>query len=62
MSPADLSSEFFLGSRIPKRVTVTIPYFVHEQMIKRSNLEGRSMSNLAAYLIERALDGSGCVE
>ena len=62
MSPVVLSSEFFLGSRAPKRVTITIPCFIHEQLIKRSDQEGRSMSNLAAYLIERALDARGSVE
>ena len=62
MSPAAFSSEFFLGSRAPRRVTITIPCFIHEQLIKRSDEEGRSMSNLAAYLIERALEGCGSVD
>lgn len=39
-----------------------IGYFIHEQLIKRSDEEGRSMSNLAAHLIERALEGCGSVE
>ena len=62
MSPAVFPNEFFLGSRAPRRVTITIPYFIHEQLIKRSDEEGRSMSNLAAYLIERALEGCGSVD
>ena len=59
MVSINASGQFFLSSRSPKRVTMTIPHFVYERMIKRSNLEGRSVSNLAAYLVERALDCVG---
>ena len=42
--------------RAPRRITITIPNGVYEVLISRSNLEGRSLSNLAAFLIEKTLD------
>ena len=38
-----------------ERLTITLPWAVIQQLRDRSDLEGRSTSNLAAYLIERAL-------
>jgi hypothetical protein len=42
--------------RTPRRITITIPNGVYEELIVRSNQEGRSLSNLAAFLIEKTLD------
>ncbi|MFM8276051.1 MAG: ribbon-helix-helix domain-containing protein [Cyanobium sp.] len=42
--------------RAPRRITITIPNGVYEALISRSNQEGRSLSNLAAFLIEKTLD------
>ncbi len=42
-------------SRSPKRLTITIPYTVFAALEKRSTVEGRSLSNLAAYLLEHTL-------
>ncbi len=42
--------------RTPRRITITIPNGVYEELIARSNQEGRSLSNLAAFLIEKTLD------
>jgi hypothetical protein len=39
----------------PVRVTITIPYNAYQALIERSNHQGRSLSNLAAYLIETSL-------
>lgn len=39
----------------PRRLTVTIPQRVMEDLEQRALLQGRSLSNLAAYLLERAL-------
>jgi hypothetical protein len=39
----------------PQRITITLPYKTHEDLIKRSNEDGRSLSNLAAFLLESAL-------
>jgi hypothetical protein len=42
--------------RRPVRVTTTMPAALHEQLLHRSDLEGRSLSNLIAYLLEVALE------
>lgn len=39
----------------PVRVTITIPYNAYQALIERSNHQGRSLSNLAAYLLESSL-------
>lgn len=39
----------------PVRVTITIPYNAYQALVERSNIQGRSLSNLAAYLLESAL-------
>jgi hypothetical protein len=39
----------------PKRITITIPRRAYENLMQRSDDEGRSLSNLAAYLLESAL-------
>lgn len=41
--------------RSPRRLTVTIPYGTYRELIERSDEQGRSLSNLAAYLLESAL-------
>ena len=51
-SPLHTRSSF----RSPRRITITIPYSLLEALIERSRTEGRSLSNLAAYLLEQALD------
>ena len=44
--------------RAPKRITITVPYSTFRHLEERSAAEGRSLSNLAAYLLERGLQGS----
>ena len=39
----------------PVRVTITIPYNAYQALVERSNAQGRSLSNLAAYLLESGL-------
>lgn len=41
--------------RHSERLTLTLPWAVRDQLQQRALVEGRSVSNLAAYLIERAL-------
>ena len=41
--------------RKPKRITITIPQAVYERLEELSSKDGRSMSNLAAFLLERAI-------
>ena len=44
-----------IAMRAPRRITTTLPNTVFDDLVKRSLLEGRSLSNLAAYLLECAL-------
>jgi len=39
----------------PKRLTITVPGTVFNALEARSTQEGRSLSNLAAYVLERGL-------
>ena len=41
--------------RSSKRLTITLPQSVYDQLIVRSNDQGRSVSNLSSYLLERAV-------
>ena len=42
--------------RTPRRITITIPNGVYDALVNRSTEEGRSLGNLAAFLIEKNLD------
>lgn len=44
------------AGRAPKRVTATIPMAILEKLTERSILEGRSLSNLISYMLERSLE------
>ena len=41
--------------RSPTRISITLPYSTYQNLIEKSDYEGRSMSNLAAFLLESAL-------
>jgi hypothetical protein len=41
--------------RQPRRISITLSYHVHDALLQRSEEEGRSMSNLCAFLLEDAL-------
>ena len=41
----------------PQRITITVPAMTLKKLLKRSLVEGRSLSNLAAFLLEQKLDG-----
>jgi len=45
--------------RSPRRITITLPHNAFCALQERSDVEGRSLSNLAAYLIESSLDRPG---
>lgn len=49
------SSRGGLLFRKPRRITVTVPDQIYRTLLERSTREGRSISNLAAYLLERAV-------
>jgi hypothetical protein len=39
----------------PQRISITVSWHVLQALQRRADLEGRSLSNLAAYELERAL-------
>lgn len=41
--------------RKPVRVTITLPHNIYLHLKDRSDEEGRSLSNLAAFLIEKSI-------
>lgn len=41
--------------RKPQGLTITVSWVVFERLAKRANHEGRSMSNLSSYILERHL-------
>ena len=42
--------------RKPVRITITVSYSTYGYLIERSNREGRSISNLASFLLESSLE------
>lgn len=44
-----------LWRRKPRRITITIPDITYTHLLERSNRQGRSISNLAAFLLEHAV-------
>ncbi|MEB3235279.1 MAG: hypothetical protein VKM98_07615 [Cyanobacteriota bacterium] len=40
--------------RTPRRISITIPWELYETLVTRSNREGRSLSNLAAFVLEHS--------
>ena len=42
--------------RHPRRISISLSHAVHEALLRRSDNEGRSVSNLCAYLLEHALE------
>ena len=41
----------------PQRITITVPAMTLKKLLKRSLVEGRSVSNLAAFPLEQSLEG-----
>lgn len=41
--------------RSSQRITITLPSVIFDALAKRSQQEGRSLSNLAAFLLESCL-------
>lgn len=39
--------------RKPQRITITVPWKLYQTLIEQSNLQGRSLSNLACHWMER---------
>jgi hypothetical protein len=45
-----------IAKRRPVRITITIPCHVFENITNQADYQGRSTSNLAAYLLEEGLE------
>ncbi|MCP9882708.1 hypothetical protein KBY65_09480 [Cyanobium sp. Alchichica 3B3-8F6] len=45
----------FTGNRAPQRLSIALNYAAYKNLERRSAMEGRSMSNLAAFILESAL-------
>ena len=41
----------------PQRITITVSAMTLKKLLMRSVVEGRSVSNLAAFLLEQSLEG-----
>jgi len=42
----------------PKRITITVNHSLYIKLVERSSSEGRSISNLACFLLEREFEGT----
>ena len=51
-----LHQDFTLGI-YPRRITITINHRLAENLLNRADHEGRSLSNLCAFLLENAMEG-----
>lgn len=47
-----IASGVQLMSRCPQRVSITISWSLHQRLVEQSDWQGRSLSNLAAHLLE----------
>ena len=50
-----MSDRFHVLQRQPRRISITLSHQVYQTLLGRSEEEGRSMSNLCAFLLEDAL-------
>jgi hypothetical protein len=51
---ATVQAELAPVLRSPQRVSITLNWALHQRLLRRSDWEGRSLSNLAAHLLEQA--------
>jgi hypothetical protein len=58
-SQADVEPRDRALFRTSRRVSVTLSYVAYSRLLKRSDEEGRSLSNLSAFLLESALGVEG---
>ena len=47
------ASRFQTMMRKPQRITITLPWALYQALVQESGRQGRSMSNLASFLLER---------
>ena len=41
--------------RSPKRISITVPFALYQQLVTESMSQGRSISNLSAYILENSM-------
>lgn len=51
-------SETNAAFRKPVRITITVSHGTHQALTERCDEEGRSLSNLAAYMLETSLNNA----
>ena len=56
-SGIDQGSEKVTISLPPQRIMIAVPAMTLKKLLRRSLVEGRSVSNLAAFLLEQTLEG-----
>jgi hypothetical protein len=54
-SAAIIEATVPLYLRVPHRISISLSWNTYQMLLERSDVEGRSLSNLAAHLLERAL-------
>jgi hypothetical protein len=52
LGQASASATLPLHKRNPQRITITVNWALYTHLLQRSDHEGRSLSNLAAHLLE----------
>jgi len=52
MNPKNLNISQINYLKSPKRISITIPHALHESLTALSMKQGRSLSNLAAFILE----------
>jgi hypothetical protein len=56
---ADIRERIARAKRRPLRISTTISGALYERLQERATAEGRSISNLASFLLECACDSAG---
>lgn len=54
MEPLSLRDRVAIAKRSPRRITITISHAVSERLMRTALDQGRSVSNLCAFLLESA--------
>lgn len=60
-SPAELMTSPLVRLRKPRRLSVTIPSDVLDRLTRQADEQGRSTSNLAAFLLEASISPAAVV-
>ena len=50
---SDNNSRYQVMMRKPQRISITLSWSMYQALVEESNLQGRSISNLACYWLER---------